>query len=122
MTQFGIVRLDRVSLAFVAHGLVLTGVIHQPRIDTEGIAEVARCLWAAIEHGLQGSFGSFPQYRPAHNAAAEPVDLRHDVDLVFFEPTKVNSSSSSFTSNGSLGLGGMAGTCSARALTQLTTL
>src|SRR2546428_14030407 len=116
MAQFGIVCLDRIGLAFVAHGVVLTGVIDQPRIDTEGIAEVARCLWAAIEHGLQSGFGSFPQHGPAHNAAAEPVDLRYDKDCVFFEPTKVNSSSSSFTCSGSVGPGGMARNSSRRAL------
>src|SRR5438105_2050476 len=93
------------------------------RTHTEGITEIVLRLRAAVEQRLKRLIGPFLQHRPADDAARKAIYL-HDNAMAsrFFRPTKVNTSSSSFTCKGAAGLGGRSGTCAARALTQFTTL
>jgi hypothetical protein len=59
---------------------------------------------------------------PAHNTAAGAIYLRGNVDVVFLLSTKVNNSSSSFTSRGSSGTSGCSGRRAVSAFSQLITL
>src|SRR5262249_50861682 len=100
----------RVSLAFIGQGAMLARIIHEGFIDREIIGEIAPGLWGTVQHGLHQLVAALQDDTPAHNAARGAVYVGDEVDFVFLLPTKVNSSSSSLTSNTSwLGSGAWSG-------------
>lgn len=120
MAQFGIVAFDRVGIRFTLRDFIITPVIPQAIIDIKGIAIVAPGFGCLIHHLLGSLLSSFPDDLEAEIATGNPIYNRKDVDLVFFSPMKVKSSSisASLTSPGTGGSGNWA----ARALTHKETV
>lgn len=83
VTQFGIVCLNRIRLAFVRERLMATRIVNQRVIGGEFVGIVSAGLGTAVQHGLHGLRGPFPDHIPPDNAPRDPIDLSYDVDAVF---------------------------------------
>ncbi len=94
MTQFSVHPFDRVSLALVVHRSVLAPVT-QLAVDERRIGEVARRMWRAVDDALQNFGRALPDHVVRDDAPSRAIYRRDDIGLRFFEPTKVNNSSSS---------------------------
>ena len=82
-------------------------MIPEPSIFFEAITEVPLRLGRFVDKRLNGFAGTYPDDRPAQNAACQAIYESQDVDDVFLSPMKVNNSSisASFTSSGRGALG-----------------
>lgn len=72
--------------------------VTQLSIDERGIREVTWRVRGAVNDRLQNFECALPHYVVSDDAARCAIYRRDDVGLRFFEPTKVNISSSSTTS------------------------
>ena len=97
MAQVSIDGFDRVGLALVVHRGVSTPVT-QLAVHQRGVGEVTLSVWRAVNHTLQDFGRALPDYVVRDDASSGSIYRRDDVGLRFFEPTKVNNSSSSTTS------------------------
>ncbi len=89
-------------------------------VSVEGIREVAPRVWRGVNHRLHQLRRALPTDSMRDDAARRSIHDSYDIDLPFFDPTKVNSSSiSSVSGDETLALG--AGNAACAALTQLTT-
>jgi len=120
MTQFSVVRFNWISVVLPFWDFVSAIVIPKARIGVKPIAEIPFCFWRIIQDELNRFFCTFPHDGPAQNTTGFAVNDGDYVDPVFLRPIKVNNSSiSAFSTFSGCGL---AGNCSACALTQLATL
>jgi hypothetical protein len=110
MTQFSIIRFDRVGVGFPLRDFIHTPVIPQAIIGVKSIAVVALGLRSFVDQLLNDFLRSLPSHSKAQVAAGEAVYDRNDVDLVFFSPMKLNNSSisASWTCSGTGGSGSWA--------------
>ena len=97
MAQVGIDGFDRVGLALVVHRGMLSPIT-QLAVDERGVGEVPLSMWRTVNHTLQDFGCAFPHHVISDDTARGSIYGRDDVSLRFFEPTKVNNSSSSTTS------------------------
>jgi len=120
MAQFGIACFDRIGISLALRDLINAQVIPQAIISIKSVAVIALRLGSLIHHFLDGRLGSLPNDLKAQITAGYSIYDRDDVDLVFFSPIKVNSSSIS-ASLTSVGTGG-SGSWAAWALTHKETV
>lgn len=97
MAQVGIDGFDRGSLALVVHR-GMSAPVTQLAVHQRGIREVTRRWWRAVNDTLQDFGCALPDYVVRDDASSGSIYGRDNVGLRFFEPTKVNNSSSSTTS------------------------
>jgi len=76
----------------------MSAPITQLSIDERGVRVVTWRMWRAVNHRLQDFWRALPHHIVRDNAARRPIYRCDDVGLRFFEPMKVNNSSSSTTS------------------------
>src|SRR5262249_2890425 len=102
VTEFGVVALNPISFTLVGDGGVKTRAVEDLGVGSKQVAKVKGRLTSLINHRLQRFLAAFFIHRPSEKATGCPIHQRHDVDPLFFFPTKVNSSSNSalFTSPG----------------------
>jgi hypothetical protein len=93
MAQLGIVGFDRVGLRFALRDFVSSTVIPQPLIGLERITVIPAGPGCLIHNLLKGLLRPPPDHRPAHDTAGGAIHHRQNIDLVFFSPMKVKSSS-----------------------------
>ena len=72
--------------------------VTQLAVHQRGIGEVTRRVWRAVNHTLQDCGRALPHYVIRDDASSGSIYRCDDVGLRFFEPMKVNNSSSSTTS------------------------
>ncbi len=76
----------------------MSAPVTQLSIDERGVREATFSVRRAVNHTLQHCGRALPHHVVGDNAARRSIYGRDDVGLRFFEPTKVNNSSSSTTS------------------------
>jgi len=110
MAQFGIACFDRISVRLALRDLINAQVIPQAIISIKSVAVITLGFGRLIHQLLDGGLGSLPDDLKAQITAGHSIYDRDDVDLVFFSPIKVNSSSisASLTSAGTGGSGSWA--------------
>ena len=97
MAQVSVDSFNCVGLTLVVHRGV-SAPVTQLAIHQRGVGEVTLSMWRAVNHTLQDCGRALPHHVVRDDASSGSVYRRDDVGLRFFEPTKVNSSSSSTTS------------------------
>jgi len=102
MAQVGVDRFNRVSLTLVVHRGV-SAPITQLAVYQRSIKEVTWCVWRTFNDALQHCGRALSHHIVGDNAARRSIYCCDNVGLRFFEPTKVNSSSSSTTSGATTG-------------------
>jgi hypothetical protein len=121
MAQVGIGAFHTVGFALVQQRGISGWAVHQRAVGREAVTVIDAGLRGLVYHLLQHLRRPLCYHRVAHNAMCGAVNGGYDVDRVFFAPTKVWSSSSSTVSLVA-DAGGVAGSRSAAAATQLLTV
>lgn len=110
MTQFSIATFDRKSICLAIRNFITTGVIPKAIIGVKSIAMILFCFDGFVYHVLDNLLCTFPDHFVAQKTACSSIYDGDDVDLLFFSPMKVKSSSisASLTSVGTGALGKLA--------------
>jgi hypothetical protein len=116
VTQLSVVGFDRVGIGLALRYFVAAQVIPKPLIEIKGITVIPLRFGCLIYHVLQGFLRTGPDHGPAQDTASSAIHRCQNVDLVFFSPMKVKSSSisASWTASGI----GAFGKASATSVTQ----
>jgi hypothetical protein len=107
MAQISVGAFDRVGLRLVPHHGVLSPVT-DIAVSRESVREIMCSFGRTINQSLHDLRGALPDHLMRDDAARGTIYRRDDVGLRFFEPMKVNTSSSSTTS-GAIMLGSPTG-------------
>jgi len=101
VTQFGVVRFDRIGLALVGHGEVDAPIEGQVLIGGQSVGIVPVRLWRVISQFLKQIITDSKSDPTADDAACGAVHEGHDEGFVFLSSMKVCSSSISMVSTSS---------------------
>ncbi len=99
MPEFGIVAFHRVSLGLVSHSVIRCTMIVHIGVSRQTITVIVLRGWTLVNHVLEYFKGTLRHDGMSDNAPCGTIHGGDDIHFVFFEPTNVNNSSSSVTSD-----------------------
>ena len=102
MTEFRIIRFDRISICLAYGNFISAKVIPEPLVGIKRITVVLLGFRRLVNDILNCLLAAYPDYRPAQNTSGFAIYDRQNIDSVFLSPINVNNSSisASFTSCG----------------------
>jgi len=111
VTQFSVDAFDTESFALIGHGCVDARAVDEAAVGGKQVTVVETRLWSAVHERLEPFLAALVLNSPSQNTTGGAVNQRHEVDFVFFFPTKLYSSSNSIASTRA-GSGALLGNCS----------